>query len=415
MIEIRNGKRFPKILIGGFVLAIVLVAVVLVTQPGLVQAVGGNINYLPLVAKNTNSVGNSNYVIIGWNDLGMHCYDRDYSTSAVLPPYNNLWAQVIERGDPPQVVTNGIKVEYGFPDNNDSTSKTNFWQYAQKLFGQNLAPNIGLAGKGLFGEMDPAGDHFVADGVPLTEFSDSNPTVPDYYQMARLIAKDSFGNVLATTDFVAPVSSEMRCDTCHNVPNTTNFRMNILLKHDELESTSLAAQAQGGNPVLCSSCHADPALGTPGVPGVKTLSAAMHGRHQDKTNNCYSCHPGPATKCLRDVMSVEEGMTCTDCHQGGMAALASTTRTPWVDLPRCGNCHDSQFAENSGTLYKLSTGHGGLYCESCHNSTHAILKSREEKDNRQAIALQGEADTIHKCTVCHLTQPSSGGPHGGGD
>ena len=133
-----------------------------------------------------------NYVVIGWNDLGMHCYDLDYSTLSVLPPYNNLWAQVIRRGDPPQIVTTGITVEYSFPDNTESASKTNFWEYEDKLFGVNLPLNVGLAGKGLSGEMDLSGDHFVAEGIPLTEFSDSNPGVPDYLQLARLVVKEPF-------------------------------------------------------------------------------------------------------------------------------------------------------------------------------------------------------------------------------
>ncbi len=216
---------------------------------------------------------------------------------------------------------------------------------------------------------------------------------------------------MATSSVVAPVSSEMRCDTCHNSPSPTDFRMNILLKHDDEENTNLADQAAAGNPVLCAGCHADPALGAPGVPGVPSLSAAMHDKHKEKTSDCYACHPGPQTQCLRDVMSVQQGMTCTDCHQGGMAALGDENRTPWVDLPRCADCHDNRYAENPAKLYKVSTGHGGLYCESCHNSTHAILTSREPKDNLQSISLQGRAGTIEQCTVCHLTKPTSGGPH----
>ncbi len=40
------------------------------------------------------------YVVIGWNDLGMHCINPSYKTLALLPPYNNLWVQVIKRGRP---------------------------------------------------------------------------------------------------------------------------------------------------------------------------------------------------------------------------------------------------------------------------------------------------------------------------
>lgn len=368
--------------------------------------------FLPLVVSKQPAAGHGSYVVIGWNDLGMHCYDLDYSTLSVLPPYNNLWAQVIQRGDPPQVVTQGVTVHYEFPDNTYSVGKTNFWDYADDLFGVSLAPNIGLAGKGLAGEMDAKSDHYVAEGIPITEFSDSQPSVPDYLQLANVTAKDALGNTLASARVVAPVSSEMRCDVCHNEPSPTNFRMNILQLHDEENGTALADQAASGKPVLCANCHADPALGLAGNPELPSLSAAMHDKHKDKAPDCYSCHPGPQTKCLRDTMSNDFGMGCTDCHVGGMGALGRENRTPWLDEPRCADCHEPQFAENPGKLFRQSVGHGGLYCESCHNSTHAILPSRDADDNLQAIDLQGYAGTIQECTICHLTRPTAPGPHG---
>ena len=50
------------------------------------------------------------FVVLGWNDLGMHCINPGYKELALLPPFNNLWVQVIKRGDPPQVVTSGISL-----------------------------------------------------------------------------------------------------------------------------------------------------------------------------------------------------------------------------------------------------------------------------------------------------------------
>ena len=67
--------------------------------------------FLPLVIQNnevpipTPTVQPSEYVVISWNDLGMHCYNRDFKDLAVLPPFNTLWAQVIHRGDPPEIIT----------------------------------------------------------------------------------------------------------------------------------------------------------------------------------------------------------------------------------------------------------------------------------------------------------------------
>ena len=67
------------------------------------------------------------YLVLAWNDLGMHCYNRDFQDIGVLPPWNTLWAQVIRVGDPPQIVTAGITVTFVFTDNTYSVGKSNFW------------------------------------------------------------------------------------------------------------------------------------------------------------------------------------------------------------------------------------------------------------------------------------------------
>ena len=36
--------------------------------------------------------------ILGWNNLGMHCMDSDYSVFSILPPYNTIEAQLIVGG-----------------------------------------------------------------------------------------------------------------------------------------------------------------------------------------------------------------------------------------------------------------------------------------------------------------------------
>ena len=38
----------------------------------------------------------SNWRVIAWNDLGMHCMDSDYSVFSLLPPFNVLHAQAID-------------------------------------------------------------------------------------------------------------------------------------------------------------------------------------------------------------------------------------------------------------------------------------------------------------------------------
>ena len=356
------------------------------------------------------------YIILGWNDLGMHCYNKDFRDMAVLPPYNTLWVQVIKVGNPPQLVTQNIIVSYSFRDNTYSIGKTNFWNYDVPLFGVNLQPNIGLAGKGLKGTMDLAGDHFVAVGIPITEFNDSTPTKSQPYQLANIVVRDKTTRlVLARQTVVTPVSSEMNCVGCHQnggVANPTiktgRVATNILTLHDKNEGTKLMSQ----RPVLCAKCHGSNALGMPGDPNLPNLSNAMHNRHADASPNtlegCYNCHPGPKTRCLRDVMSTEEGMNCISCH-GPMQKVALNP-DPWLNEPRCDSCHD---VTQNHPLYRFSTGHGGLYCEACHDSTHAIAPSSNPRDAIKFKILQGSNGPLTKCSVCHTLMQAS--PQGSGN
>jgi hypothetical protein len=359
------------------------------------------------------------YKILAWNDLGMHCYNRDFADLAVLPPYNNLWVQVVKVGDPPTVVTDGITVEYYYADNIESATKTNFWDYDQDLFGVNLPLNEGLKGKGLAGTMDLDGDHFVAEGIPVTEFSDSAPTVSQPYQLATVVVKNATtGTVLTSIEVVTPVSSEMRCDNCHSDTGiakpsnpTGKVETNILQLHDEDSGTNLKAS----RPVLCAECHASNALGMVGKPGIKNLSESMHEHHAgvipSTLDGCYNCHPGPQTQCLRDVMANEHGVICASCH-GGMAKVAQNPN-PWLNEPRCDGCHNTGQYNQDKVLYRHSKEHGGLYCEACHDSTHAIAPSREANDGLKFVQLQGNNGTLEECSVCHATPPASGGPHSG--
>jgi hypothetical protein len=56
------------------------------------SVVGITLIALPLTLAAANSQ------ILGWNNLGMHCMDSDYSVFSVLPPYNTVEAQLIVGG-----------------------------------------------------------------------------------------------------------------------------------------------------------------------------------------------------------------------------------------------------------------------------------------------------------------------------
>jgi hypothetical protein len=290
--------------------------------------------------------------------------------------------------------------------------------YVKTLLGVDLAPDVGLTGHGLRGTMDPTGRDWVVTGIPLTPLTDSGQIDP--FQLAQVSVQDMSGIEFAQTLSVVPVSWELRCDFCHH--GLPDAPVSVLDAHDQLHGTHLY-NPDNQTPVLCGSCHEQPELGLPGSAGVESLSRAMHNAHAPRMmdvvesvpqgNACYACHPGPETQCLRDVHARMQ-MQCNNCHAPGtddpeaaMSAIADPGRRPWADLPHCSDCHHrpGYEYEQPNTLYRNSLGHGGVYCEACHNSTHAITPARDKADNAQTFWLQNHLGAIRDCTVCHREEP----------
>jgi hypothetical protein len=357
------------------------------------------------------------YVIMAANDLGMHCIQNDYSAMMILPPANFLHVQVFRSGgEDARLVTTGIRVRYAVQDMRNITRHTNFWKYAASYGFKGLKPGKGLTGNGLSGAMKLSADrkYWEATAIPVVPYR-GDGSFNAYPVCTVTVRSRATGRVLARLrNVVLPVSDEMHCDNCHTERPVFG---GILLTHDRLSGTTLAADLQAGTRHACNECHADPVLDAPGKPGVPGLSQAMHGFHADKMhlssykNSCYNCHPGRRTRCLRGVMA-RAGMTCVDCHgtEAQVAASIVAGRTPWLNEPDCGNagCHPSN-GSNGGRLYRqsyLQNGpeemNGFILCEMCHNGTHAEWRSTRAIDNRVPLALQGRAAPVGtRCSACH--------------
>lgn len=502
----------------------------------------------------------SNVRVFAQNDLGMHCVDKDFSVFSILPPYNVLNADVIGQnanGSPVLLDSSQVTLQYSpvadATGSINSTSayflsgpsqgalKSNFWTYAQALFGLPAALPLGQGLTGLSMPMDAtskAGKSlswnsgkgmFSAEGVPILPWDDAGKV--NHYPLLKVSAYDkASGKLLASNTPVLPVSEETTCSGCHDsggagTPDNRGIawskagdtevrvRENILLLHDfnhagQIQTTLNKPPLMQSKPVLCAGCHYSAALDLAGSgPNdvqktvSTTMSGAMHAYHADlmpppllddyvlpgaplpdaADQSCYQCHPGKETKCLRGAMS--ETVTCQNCH-GDMAAVGGgvidtsgsktliplpagggldgtadgkSARRPWKDLPECQSCHigdalksptltgaipsadgirlqlafnpadasaspykssSSRFAENSKTLFRFSKGHGGVACESCHGSTHAIWPadpSLNPNDNLAAKKLQGHVGTIMECSTCHKLDKlplTLNGPHG---
>ena len=378
----------------------------------------------------TPSVSNSSYIVVAWNDLGMHCLNPTYDTAVILPPYNTVWAQVIKRGTPPQVVTSGVTVSYRILNNTTSQKSqagkfdfTQFWANSLKLFGIIPALDKGLnlepggPSNGLSGTMVAKGDHFQVNGIPVVPYEDGS-TVRNPYQVAEITVKDASGAVVAQTRATVPTSEEINCGKCHLGATVTDVFNDVLTKHDLWQATT--PRLMNSKPVLCASCHGSPALGTtgPGSSG-KYLSEAIHGFHAGPNvrvkPTCYDCHPGASTKCNRSTKHTSADGNCVTCH-GDLATVASTiasgARIPWVSEPKCSstNCHSGTIpqVDTGATLYRNAIGHGGVYCAGCHGSPHAMVPSNVASDNYQALQYQGKAYVLGDCRVCHSTSGGGG-------
>ena len=350
----------------------------------------------------------AHWTLIGWNNLGMHCMDDDYSIFSILPPYNTINAQLIDLNGNLVLSPGGITVTYeavadpSGSTNESSSGKTNFWDFSLPLFGVALPPETGLAGNKMPGvantpqlmtwaQSGAPANTFEGLGIPLTPIDDMGLT--NTYPLFKLVAHDSANNVLASTSIVLPVSSELHCSTCHASgtgqtaakpspdwvydPNPKHdFRLNILKLHDQKNIANpdyIAALAAfgyrstglydtvvlDGKPILCATCHQSEALGTPGAAGTQQLTTSIHARHasvtdpstgllmDDSTNRsaCYQCHPGSTTRCLRGAM-------------GSAVSVADGSM-----LMQCQSCHGSM------SMVGAATRTGWLdepNCQACH-------------------------------------------------
>jgi hypothetical protein len=323
----------------------------------------GNTTTPPTDGNNTPLTGN--YMLTAWNDLGMHCMDgNDFSVFSVLPPFNNLHAQIKDKdGD---LVTTGITLTYESTLGTDGkinttsvkttngTVKTNFWDHVTDLFGATPNPDIGLTGNPMSTTtptpmvFNSTHQWWEAEGIPLSPYNDDGSK--NYYPLVKVVAKDTTGKVLASVKTVLPVSDEMDCKRCHastsgndakpkagwvnNQDIEKDYKFNILRLHDEAkpnavsknmtalqakgynyDTKGLEATAQGGTAVLCVACHKSNALPGVGIE-IKSFTSAIHDKHAGVTdpsngmklgdsnnrNACYACHPGAQTECLRGAM-----------------------------------------------------------------------------------------------------------------
>jgi hypothetical protein len=363
------------------------------------------------------------HIVLAWSERGMHFLNSTYDAEVLSPPYNTIVAQVVRRGDPPEIVTTGITLEYRLVGNTYSYGKSTedpvrdyaqFWDNALALFDVDLALNTGLnfvdpdVHNGLTGSMVLRGDRFVVDGVPVVPIDDEGTWNP--YQVAEIVARDAASGLeLARTTTAAETSDEINCAKCHGQTIGDVEIGSVLQEHDDGHETTFV---DDGLPVFCAECHGSAGLGRPGAGSAdKSLSYAIHIQHYAQSIGCYDCHPGAETLANRSSAHTSETGDCTACH-GDLTNVASTIaygRVPWTNEPSCVDCHTFVAEVDTGTaLYRDGAGHGGLACPACHGPAHAQIPSNQEADNAQAVKYQAKALSLGSCRVCHSKSKGGG-------
>lgn len=388
------------------------------------------------------------YVLLAWNKLGMHYVFDSEPYWALRPPANDLFAQLVKRGDSPEIITEGVEIRYEADQEFEHPQhQVRFWEFADDLFGAELLPGIGLSGNGLSGSMHVEEEHraFSAKQIPVVPYADNDRFNP--YPLFKIIAVDkATGKVLAQTKTVAATSTEMGCKNCHGggwrvdgiAGFTEDTSLDVLATHDKNSGTNLVERARNGEPLRCQSCHADPVVGSAGDPELLNFSAAIHGWHanfltdRDGMEACVACHPSRPdglSQCFRSHHAMF--MDCTNCHgtmedhslsllkkeleagKKGAARLMAqlqprnietldqiNARTPRVNLPDCLTCHvDFQMGSSVDAFNTWTTGSDELYrnrhdqmgammCAACHSSPHVVYPATFNKLGSQRDSIQ---------------------------
>ncbi len=383
----------------------------------------------------TNSVAvattTTGYVLLSWSELGMHCMDgKDYSVFSVLPPYNTVYAKLLQKGGKPVPITSGVTVTYqamadpagSINTTSSGTStipaKTNFWNFVYSLFRAQPLPDTGLKLNRVQSRtprpmtFNATKKVWEAEGIPTSPRDDAGKT--NAYPMIKVVAKNSAGQVIAQSTTVVAVSDEMSCNRCHASNSNAkampsggwvnytsdplkDTKLNILKLHDRHVIPAAMLQQLAGkgynyksslyqtaqalnNPILCAACHQSNALNATGmntgVTGVAQLTTSMHKRHASVII--------PGTSTTMDN-ATSPSASCYQCHPG---AITKCQRGAMRNVS-CYDCH--------GNLSRLAkTPRAGWLdepnCQSCHQNGKSYLTTFPTADRGPNAVLRSSTD-----------------------
>ncbi|MBF0482698.1 MAG: cytochrome ubiquinol oxidase subunit I, partial [Desulfovibrionaceae bacterium] len=173
------------------------------------------------------------YTLTAWSAQGLTFFSDADATFHLLAPGNTLRAMLIKRGDPPQVVGEGVELRYRLePGSSDPAARLSYWKYAKSAGGWPLAPGAGAHGFGTAGTMAAATGEAAGSGIyqaasiPVSPYASPGGINP--YPLVTVEARQAgSGELLAVTTAVLPASTEMGCKNCHGGPWRVDGAMGV--------------------------------------------------------------------------------------------------------------------------------------------------------------------------------------------
>lgn len=356
-----------------------------------------------------------NLVIIAYNDLGMHCACPFGDYMILLPPWNTVRAQIIEKGSSPVVSADDAKyvVEYNMVENTDQSLNSDpafqgwldsmCYHFPGNPYACNWQtgdPIVGLTGAGLYGHMEARTDigagYWIVEGVPAFANPDPNGQMiflqgtpweerrDPYLTMDVMVKDKNTGAELASTSTVVPVSYGGCCE-CHledaaatlGKPDPTVDEMWDVMTGYHYNDTGVEIKSL--TPIRCSKCHFDPAVegntitrnsidpdweaygkAAAGVSEISSFSKALHTKH------------GSSEKVRLYEPDID--FNCYICHPGNGV-----------------NCY-------RGHHLHRTTGKGGsaheMWCTDCHGTISERIATGELND-------PWSYRTLPECGDCH--------------
>ncbi len=370
------------------------------------------------------------YLLAAWALDGMSFTSNpEQSGLDFSPGHPKIRAQLIRRGEAPELMSSEIKISYV----------------------------VTVNGVKAQGEMASSDGYFQAE---LPELAN----VQQPYHLLELEASSPDGNILAKTRVMVAQSSEVDCNHCHGQDRAAEKQglsrataANILERHDTRSKTALKARFDKDEVIVCASCHADSSRDMAGSERVLNLSASIHGFHagylvDQGAGACSFCHPTAAQGASQSLRGIHHnlGFDCVNCH-GSLAEHSSAllkaesaagkaraaqllkvvgetsvpvdsivARVPWLNMPDCLACHIgfqppetdtafNQWTKESGQIFHNRLGEEGtLFCAACHNEAHVLYPARNpygaKLDVQQPQQYQGNSLPLganRACKTCH--------------